>query len=87
MFDIWILLLVSYSCISNILIIAYNVDDSSMGLFILYWICEVNFYLDFMMSWFSGYKEEEKVIMEYKLIAKNYLKTWFIIDLVSIFPF
>ena len=89
MFDIWILLLVAYSCISNILFIAYSVDDSGTTLVIIYWFVESFFYLDFCLAWFSGFRNEEdqKTIMEFKLIAKNYVRTWFIIDFVSIFPF
>lgn len=59
MFDIWILLLVAYSCISNILFIAYDIDDSVKTIQILYWIVEVNFYLDFLLCWFAGYKDED----------------------------
>lgn len=87
-FNIWVLLLVAYSCISNILFIAYEVDDTSISLVSIYWVVEIFFYLDFILNWFSGYRDEDqKVFMEYKAIAVNYLKTWFIIDFVSIFPF
>ena len=59
MFDIWILLLVAYSCISNILFIAYSVDDSGTTLVIIYWFVEIFFYLDFCLAWFSGFRNED----------------------------
>ena len=41
------------------------------------------------MSWFQGFRdvEEQKIIFEFKKIAKRYVRTWFFIDFISIFPF
>lgn len=88
LFDVWILFLVAYSCSSNILFIAYSIDNSSLTHTIIYWFVEIFFYIDFIFTWFSGYRnEDQKLIMQLRPIAINYLKTWFIIDFVAIFPF
>lgn len=54
----------------------------------VFWIVEGFFYLDFILCWFQGYKDDftQMNIMEYRAIAKNYMRGWFIIDLICIIP-
>jgi|TARA_B110000977_G_C10894669_1_gene422810 hypothetical protein len=88
LFDVWILLLVGYSCISNIYFTAFNVPKTTLTN-IVFWIVEVFFYFDFTFSWFQGYRDEEdhKCVWNFQMIAEGYLKGWFFIDFISIFPF
>lgn len=58
MFDVWILLLVGYSCISNIYFTAFSVEKTTLTA-VVFWIVEVFFYFDFLFSWFQGYRDEE----------------------------
>ena len=46
--------------------------------FIDVWLC-------FLTTYTDSYKQIE--ITSYKMIARNYLKGWFVIDVMSIFPF
>lgn len=87
-FDVWILLLVGYSCISNIYFTAFSVEKT-MSDEIIFWTVEIFFYFDFAFSWFMGYRDTEttECVWEFKEIAKSYLRGWFIIDFISIFPF
>jgi hypothetical protein len=52
-------------------------------------VSEGIFYTDFILSFFQAFRHKEtfEVVADLKLIANNYIKGWFIIDLVSIFPF
>lgn len=59
LFDVWILFLVAYSCSSNILFIAYSIDNSSLTHTIIYWFVEIFFYIDFIFTWLSGYRNED----------------------------
>ena len=59
MFDVFVLLLVAYSCVSNILFIAFSVDDSSTTIGVIYWMVEIVFYTDFILNWLSGYRDED----------------------------
>ena len=44
--------------------------------------------LDFFLGFFRAYYNwEEQLITKHRMIAKNYLKTWFIIDLLASIPF
>ena len=58
LFDVWILLLVGYSCISNIYFTAFSVEKTAIT-GIIFWIVEVFFYFDFIFSWFQGFRDEE----------------------------
>jgi hypothetical protein len=87
-FDVWILLLVGYSCISNIYFTAFSVEKDLIGE-LIFWAIEVNFYFDFGLSWFMGFRDDEttECVWSFKEIAKEYMKGWFFIDFISIFPF
>ena len=83
------MILVAYSCIINIIIVAFYDDpDPNLKLFNDTFV-EGMFYLDFVLSFFSGYREtdDDDIITDYKKIALRYLQGWFFIDLISIFPF
>lgn len=87
-FDVWILVLVGYSCITNIYYTAFSVEKD-LSDEIIFWGVEVFFYFDFLFSWFMGFRDPETtdLVWSFRAIAKDYLKGWFFIDFVSIFPF
>jgi hypothetical protein len=46
------------------------------------------FFIDILVSFISAYQDEElKIIDDRKKIAVQYLKSWFAIDILSVFPF
>jgi hypothetical protein len=48
----------------------------------------VVFFLDLILSFFTAYFNREGfLVRDHKQIARKYLSTWFIVDLVSCFPF
>ena len=87
-FDVFVLLLVAYSCIYSILNVTFPIEQSDQWL-IVFWVVETFFYTDFVLSFFQGYRdvEEQKLVRDYKKIALRYFRGWFIIDFISIFPF
>ena len=87
-FDIWILLLVGYSCIFNILVVSFPIEESKR-LQVVNQIIEAFFYTDFTLNFFTAYKDpsSNETVMELKPIARKYFFGWFSIDAVSIFPF
>lgn len=50
-FDVVILVLVAYSCITNILFITLPISRSYF-FEVIFWIVELFFYFDFVMNWF-----------------------------------
>ena len=59
----------------------------------LYWIMisafvDFLFFVDIILTFFSAYFDcEDNLITQKGKIAKNYIRGWFILDFVSIFPF
>ena len=48
---------------------------------------DVTYIIDFIISFFVAYYDfDEKLVFEYNLIVKHYLRTWFLIDLLSAIP-
>lgn len=87
-FDVFILMLVGYSCITNLYVTAFSVEKTASD-DIIFWIVEVFFYFDFGFSWFMGFRDPEtfEEVWTFKEIAICYMKGWFFIDFISIFPF
>ena len=86
-FDIVIMTCVLYSCIFNLFTICFNVEASE-AINIFNWMIEGLFYFDFIFCFNTAYVDKDyKIIDNRWTITRNYLKTWFIIDFMSIFPF
>ena len=51
------------------------------------YIFDTIFFIDIILSFFAAYVDNEDIVVKNrKTIVINYLKTWFIIDLVSVLP-
>ena len=57
--------------------------------FYIFWMFEIFFYFDFGFNWFMGFRHPETLELIWSLeeIAQRYVKGWFFIDFMSIFPF
>ena len=50
-------------------------------------ICDGIFFMDIVKNFNTGYVNEQKVIIVQRdRVVNNYLRTWFLIDLLSCFP-
>ena len=88
-FDVFILLLVGYSCVTSMLYAAFTPTNNEIQKnFDL--VVEVFFWTDLCLNFVQSYKHPEtyETITDIKLIAQNYiLHGWFFIDFISVFPF
>jgi hypothetical protein len=50
-FDVIVLILVGYSCVTNIYYVAFSQPTSNLAT-IIYWVVEIFFYLDFVLNFF-----------------------------------
>ena len=52
-------------------------------------IIDISFLIDIFLQFFSSYFDETNLVLvdTHRAIAIRYLKTWFIFDVLSIFPF
>ena len=48
---------------------------------------DVSFMIDIIVTFNTGFYKKGYLVMKRKDIVKNYLKTWFFIDLVATFPY
>lgn len=80
--------MVGYSCFVNMFSFAYEFTPPN-ALNFTDAIVENFFIADFFLNFIQGYRHPDTYenITDLKLIALNYLFTWFIIDFLSIFPF
>ena len=88
-FDVWILLLVGYSCFTSVFYVAFD-SPSNLGQQVFDFIVEGFFWLDFTLNFFCEYKDPETYanIRDLKLIAKRYVfRGSFFVDFISVFPF
>lgn len=62
-------------------------DLSAVGWEVLDWVVLLVFALDLVLNFFTAYFDEQSLIVSRWRIAKHYLRTWFIVDFLSCFPF
>ena len=54
------------------------------------WIVDASYMIDIVLSFVTGYDEHDRgfrYVMDPKKCAERYLKTWFVVDAVSTFPY
>jgi len=88
--DVCVMLLVIYSSITTAYTIAFDLDPPEGSAFqVVDHIVEAAFLIDIILNFFQEYRDPQnfEYIKDFRLIAKHYLKSWFIIDLLAVFPF
>lgn len=87
-FDVWILILVGYSCLSSMYYVAFSRPRDKFSIW-FYHVIEFHFYVDLILSFFCEYIDPETnvPVRDLKKISKHYLFSWFSIDFMSVFPF
>jgi hypothetical protein len=87
-FDVFILVMVGYSCFTTLFYVAFQSPNNRLH---LVWdqAVEIFFYTDFCFNFLQEYIDQDshQKVRDIKMIAPHYLKGWFFVDFVSIFPF
>lgn len=84
--DLVCLICIIYQSIVIPFRLCFNVEASG-GLQILESIIDVIFMCDILITFNTGFYKKGYLVMKRKEIIKNYLKTWFILDLLASFPY
>jgi voltage-gated potassium channel Kch len=85
--DIFIALVLVFSCLVSPYRVAL-IDDDTPGWIFINTLVDILFLLDILIIFNSAYFNDDfQLILSRKEIAKNYLNSWFLIDLVAITPF
>ena len=89
--DAYITVILLFIAIATPYRVAFNSDEGSTSTIYsrLYNAFDISFLIDIFLSFFTTYIEKttNKEITDHKAIAFTYIKSWFFIDLISIFPF
>lgn len=87
-FDILMLILVAYSCMTSMYYVAFSEPTSSVHKNID-WVVEGFFYMDLALSFVHAYQEPDTqcIVTDLRMIAIRYLRSWFFVDVISVFPF
>lgn len=85
--DIWLMLLLTIVTFVTPYKMAFT-DDDSIGFDISRWVIDGFFTFDIFLNFITTYTHpyDKTEITSPKLIAINYLKGWFIVDLISVLP-
>lgn len=87
--DFFVLLLLLFTCIVVPYRLAFTSFDP-IGWLIVYGIVDLVFLFDVILTFFTSYTEYTPTgdveVFELKKIAYNYIKSWLILDLLSILP-
>ncbi len=62
-------------------------NDAEGGFFILETSIDVIFLIDIVVTFNTGFYKKGYLVMKRREIVINYLKTWFLIDLIASFPY
>lgn len=66
------------------------VEDSELqavGWQVLDWLILICFWVDLLANFFTAYFNQQTLVVNKYQIAKHYLRTWFVVDFLSCFPF
>ena len=84
MWDLLIAFLILYSAIITPYEIAFS-DTSKVSWFEI--LIDILLAIDIVLTFFSAYTDdEENLVKNHRKIIKKYLKSWFIIDIISVLP-
>lgn len=85
--DLFIVLLIFYTITHYMFRVAFNDSDEEHWVILDYTI-DFCFCIDCVFTFFTCYySNSTDLVINHKTIAKNYLKTWFFVDLIGFFPF
>ena len=63
-------------------------DDNPVSLYYYELVMQIFFGIDIIVTFFTAYENENDVLIKSKyLIATNYLRSWFAVDLIACLPF
>ena len=84
--DLWIMFVLLFTTAIIPLRLAF-IEEEVRSWNIFFYAIDGLFAVDIVLWFFTSYVDTQHVeVVSHKKIAKNYLKSWFIIDLVSILP-
>lgn len=86
MWDLLCLVFIIYQSIIIPFRLCFDVEaDGAIG--VIETIMDVSFMIDIVVTFNTGFYKKGYLVMKRKDIILNYIKTWFILDLLASFPY
>lgn len=89
-YDLFVALVLIFSCLLSPLYIAFESDneEKKVGWEVVNWSIDGVFLIDIFVMFFSAFYDDDfRIVDDYKILATNYIKGWFFIDVLAIIPF
>lgn len=68
--------------------IAFTDEDEQYSWAVVNWYVDISFIIDIFVNFLTAYYDEEnKLITDNRTIARGYMRGWFVVDLITCFPF
>jgi len=84
--NLFVTVLLLYTAIMVPLRTAF-IEESSLGYIILDTMIDTMFFTDIFINFFSAFEKKDKTVeVRHAYIAVDYLKTWFLLDIMSCIP-
>ena len=89
LWDMMIFLLIVWQAIHVPFKLSFEVDTAEEGILnnIPETIADICFTIDIVLAFNTGYYKNGVLILNRRLIIADYLKSWFILDIISTFPY
>lgn len=84
--DLLVSLILIFTCCVTPYLLAFYTDENFVWQ-IINGIVDLIFFIDMILNFNTAHYDEDFVMLDHRsIIALNYLKGWFLIDLLAIFP-
>eukprot|EP00002_Diphylleia_rotans_P017407 TRINITY_DN3380_c0_g1_i1.p1 TRINITY_DN3380_c0_g1~~TRINITY_DN3380_c0_g1_i1.p1 ORF type:complete len:701 (+),score=113.48 TRINITY_DN3380_c0_g1_i1:74-2176(+) len=84
--DVLIMCIIIYNAVAIPLYVAFpNITAGSLGILDL--VFDLCFFIDIIINFRTAYDDKGVMVVDGKEIARNYLRNWFVIDVISILPY
>ncbi|CDW71925.1 cation channel family protein [Stylonychia lemnae] len=79
-FNLWMVLLVGYSCFSTAFYVAFGYPSNQLGVLVVDYFVLAFFIIDIIL-------DSQEIVSDQKKIALKYVKSYLVIDLIATFPY
>jgi hypothetical protein len=81
-----LILFIAYTCTYMPYKLSFITEETTAN-HVVEWIVDIFFWFDLIMNFFSSYEEPNgTVVTDHKKIAKAYLTSWFLLDIIACTP-
>jgi hypothetical protein len=85
--DLYVILLLLYTAICVPFIVCFNISRDDGFNFVFDLVVDASFLIDIILTFFTALQFHDQYVVDRPTIAKDYVKGWFVIDILTTIPF